>query len=77
MRSRFAVRETRVRRRKTLTASAISLLKRPYYRWINAIGPISANAATSITKIDEAVRVEIRNTAHQYMINPNTLSAGS
>lgn len=55
----------------------MSLLMHPYYLWMNAIGPISANAATSITKIDEAVRVEIRNTAHRYMINPNTLSAGS
>ena len=55
----------------------MSLLMHPYYRWMNAIGPISANAATSITKIDEAVRVEVQDTAHQYMINPNTLSAGS
>jgi len=55
----------------------MSLLMHRYYRWMNAIGPISVNAATSITKIDEAVRVEIQDTAHQYMINPNTLSAGS
>ena len=49
----------------------------PYCRWMHAIGPISANAATSITKIDEAVHVEIQNTAHQFMTNPNTLSADS
>jgi hypothetical protein len=43
---------------------------------MNAIDPISANAATSITTIDEPVRVEVRETSRQYTTNPNTLSAG-
>ncbi|MDH3336854.1 MAG: hypothetical protein OER22_07925 [Gammaproteobacteria bacterium] len=55
----------RVKRLKTIRASVISLLKRRCYRWINAIGPISVNAATSITKIVETARVADRNKAYQ------------
>jgi len=67
----------RVRRRKTLTASAISLLKRPYCRWINAIGPIGASAATSIIRIGEAIRAGVRRSAHPHRVTPNALSSGT
>ncbi len=73
MRYRFAVGRTRVKRRRTSWASEISQLKHPCYRWINAIGPISANAATSITAIGDAVIcVGVRNKAYQHRLTLNT-----
>ncbi len=59
---------TRVKRRRTSWASVISLPTHPSYLWINAIGPISANAATSITTIGEAIRVGLRNKAYRYRL---------
>ena len=67
----------RVRRRKTLTASAISLLKRPHCRWINAIGPIGASAATSIIRIGEANRAGVRRSAYPHRVTPNAFSGGT
>ena len=76
MRYRFAVGRTRVKRRRTSWASEISQLKHPCYRWINAIGPIGANAATSITAIGDAVRVGVWNKAYQHRLTLNAQSAG-
>ena len=55
----------------------MSLLKRPYYRWINAIGPIGAGAATSIMRIGETIRVGVRKSAYPPRVTPNALSAGT
>ena len=66
----------RVKRRRTSWASVISLLKQSCYRWINAIGPISANAASSIMMIGEANRVGVRTKAYQHRLTLSALSAG-
>ena len=62
----------RVKPRRKIWASVISLLKHRCYRWINAIGPISANAATSITTIGEAIRVAVRTKAYQHRLTLKT-----
>ena len=65
MRWRFAAERLRVRPLKTTSASAISLLKRLCCPSINAIGPISVNVATNITKIGESAHGGGWNKAYQ------------
>jgi hypothetical protein len=74
MRLRFAALSTLVRHQDTLADDAISLLKRPDYRWINVIGLINANVASDIMTIGELVRAEMPMAPCRYEISPIRLS---
>jgi hypothetical protein len=76
MRYRSAVGRTRVKRRRISWASENYLPKRSYFRWINAIGQIVANVATSITTIDEADRVGDRKKACINKLTPSARIVG-
>ena len=76
MRYRSAVARTHVKRRRISWVSENYLPKHPYCRWINAIGQIVANVATSITTIGEADRVGEQKRACRKKLTPNAKTVG-